>query len=149
MLQQYGRRTHHIGEGYDGSLALRVYQHLSARMLLLQSYYIGCGETLVHVASAVPEQHVPARHTVDVRAQIIVRSEDKLLVLRERVHYLLGVAARHHDVRKRLHGSRGVHIAHHLVVWVLLPVFPQVLRTAGVGERASRIEVRTDHGLIG
>ena len=130
MLQQHSSRTHHVGKRHHRSFTLRMHKHLSSRMLLLQSYYLLCREALMHVASAVPQQHVSSRHTVDIRAEVVVRTEDQLLVLREGVNDLLCVSARHHHIRQRLHRRRGVNIAHHLISRMLLLEFLQVFSLA-------------------
>ena len=102
----------------------------------------------MHMTATVPQQHVSSRHAVYIRAEVIVRAEDKLLVLREGVYNLLCVAACYNNIRKSLHGSRSVHIAYHLVSRVFLLVFLQVLRFARVSKRASCIKVWTEYNFF-
>ena len=100
------------------------------------------------MAAAVPEQHVATRHAVDIVAQIVVGTEDELLVLRQTVHHLLRVARSDHHVCERLHGSRSVHVAHHLVARVLRLELLQVLSLARVRKRAAGCEVGAEHLLL-
>ena len=106
-------------------------------------------ELLMHVAAAVPEQHLATGDAVDIVAQIVVGAEDNLLVLWEGVYHLLGIAAGHHTVGERLDGSRGVDIRHHLIARMLVLELLQVFCLATVGERAASREVGAYHCLFG
>ena len=66
--------------------------HHSLRMLLLELHDGFHGELLMNMAAAVPEKHLATGNAVDVIAEIIVGTEDNLLVLRERSHHLLRIA---------------------------------------------------------
>ena len=89
-------------------------------MLCLQFHDGLYRELLVYMATAVPQQHRAARHTVDVVAQVVVGTEDNLLVLRERCH---------HNIRESLDSRSGVDIAHHLIARMLLLILLQILGT--------------------
>ncbi len=69
-------------------------------------------------------------------------------VLWETVNHLLGITACHYTISQRLHCSRGVYIAHHLISRVLFLVLFQILSLAAVSKRATCIQVRTDHGFV-
>jgi len=148
ILQHHSRRSFHVGNGEHRTLTLQMCHHDGTGMLLLQLRYSLHGELLVNVASAVPQQHVASGHRVDVRPEVMVRTEYYLLILWERVYHLLRVAARNDHIGECLHRGCGVDIAHHLVAGVLLLEPLQVLRAAGVGKRASGIEVGREHFLL-
>ena len=65
----------------------------------------------MNMAGTVPQQHVPARYTVDVATQILIWTEDNGRVFGERLHNLTCVTARHHHIGERFSCSRGVHVA--------------------------------------
>ena len=119
------------------------------RMLGLELHDLRYREFLVHMATAIPKQHAAARHRVDVVAQVIVGAKDDLGVGGEAVDDLLGVARGHHTIGERLHGSRGVDIAHHLIAGMLGLESLQVGGLATVGQRAARGEVGAEHRLVG
>ena len=148
IMKHRGGGAFHVGNSQNGSLALQVRHHDGIGILLLQLHDRLHGEFLMHMTSTVPEQHTPARDTVDVVAKVVVGAKDDLLALGEAVDDLLGIAAGHHTIRQRLHCRRGVHIAHHLVTRMLLLVFLQVFSLAAVRQRTSGIEVGAQHGLV-
>ena len=148
ILQQHSRRAHHIGHGQHRAFALGMGQHQCPRMGLLEFQYLRHRETLVHMAAAVPEQHLPAGDRVDIRPQVLVGTEDELGVLREGVDNLLGVAAGHHHIGQRLDGRRGVHVADHLIAGMLVLELPQVFGAARVGQRTACVEVGAEHHLL-
>ena len=149
IFQQHGRRANHVGHLQHWPFTLRMSQHQCLWMLLLQLDNGIHRETLMHMTTTLPQQHIAARDGIDIRAQIIVRSENNFLILRERVHYLLRIATGYHHIGQCFHGRRGVHIAHHLVARMLLLVSLQILSLAAVSQRAACIQVRTEHQLVG
>ena len=147
-MQHRGGRTLHIGYGKHWCLALQVSHHNSLRMLLLQLNDGLYREFLVYMAATVPEQHVSACYAVDIVAEVVIRTKDNLRILWETVDYLLGIATGHHAIGQSLHGSGGIHIAYHLVAWVLFLILLQILSLAAVGKRAAGIQVRAEHNLV-
>ena len=148
ILQHHRRRALNVGQRQHVGSALQVRHHNSLRPLGLQPAYRPGREAPVHMASALPQQHPPARNSVYIVAQVAVGTEDYLLVLRQLAYYALRIAARYDDVRQRLHRRRGVHIAHHRVAHMLLLELPQLLGAARVGKRAARVKVGTQHRLV-
>jgi hypothetical protein len=108
--------------------------HHGLGMGLLEPHNLFYRELLVHMAAAVPQQHLPARHAIDVVSQVVVGPEDDFLVLGKAVNDLLGIARGHHTVGECLHGRRGVDIAHHFVARMLVLNF---LRSSARHESAS------------
>ena len=100
------------------------------------------------MATAIPQQHLPSRHLVDIVTKIIVRTKNQFGILRQLVHYFLSIAARHHHIRQCLYGCRRVHIRHYLITRMLILVFLQVLCPTRVGQRTAGIQVRTQYRLL-
>ena len=118
-------------------------------MLLLQLQYLLQRELFVHVAGTVPQHHVAAGDAVDVASQVLVRTEDDLLVLGKTLHYLPCVAAGNHHIGQSLGGGSGVDIAYHGVAGMLLDKLAEAIHGAAFCQRALRIEVGHQHHFVG
>lgn len=149
LLQQGGCRAHNVGNLEHRSLAFGVCQHQCVGILLLQFHNLFHRELFVHVACAVPQQHVAASDGVDIVAQIAVGAEDDFLVLRQTVHNLLGIGRCHHNVGHCLCGSRCVDIRYHGIAGVLCHKLRELFCRAAVGKRAACVEVGHEHFLFG
>ena len=67
-------------------------QHNGFGMFLLKFHYFIHRETLVNMTTTVPKQHITASHAIDITTQVIVRTEDYLLVLGQLIYNLLGIS---------------------------------------------------------
>ena len=130
-----------VGNEAYGLWALRVNEHMSVGVLLLELHNLLNREFLVHLAVAVPHHHVAACDAVDVVAQVAVGTEDELLILGEAVDNLLGVAAGHYHIGESLDGSTGISVADNSVSWVLLDERLKLIGRTTVAQRAARVEV--------
>ena len=126
-----------------------MYQHVGIRILLLQFENLHHGELFVNVASTVPKHHFASGDGVDVVAQVPVRAEDNLFVLREAFYNLLGVGGCHHHIGHGLDGCRGIDIRDDRVVGMFLHELGEVIGRTTVGQRTSGIEVGHQHFLVG
>ena len=66
MLQQHGRRPHHISHLQHRTLTLRMSQHQGSRMLLPKLHDGLHREALMHMTSTLPQQHLAACHSIDI-----------------------------------------------------------------------------------
>ena len=66
IVQDDSRRTHHVGHRQHRSLTLGVSQYDGLGMFFFQLADSLHREALVHMAAAVPEQHVAPRHRIDI-----------------------------------------------------------------------------------
>ena len=100
---------------------------------------------IVHCAHAVPQHHIAAGHAIDVATQVAVGGEDDLLILGQRTHQLLGIAACADQVAQGLDLGRTVHIADHHVVGMLRLESRKFICLATLGQRARRFHVGQQH----
>ena len=86
------------------------------------------------MTTAIPQQHASTRNRIDIRAQVMVRTKNKLRILRERIDNLFGIATRHHHIGERLYGSSGIHITDHLVTRMFVLEFFKILSLTRVSQ---------------
>ena len=100
----------------------------------------------VHVATSLPKRHGTPRLLDDPRPEILVGNKEDIAVCRHALHDLHGIAARAYDVRQRLHPGRAVDVSDDVVILVrmLAQVSRQLVRRAGIAERATGIQVGYD-----
>ena len=115
----------------------------------LELEQLGLAERLVHDAHARPQQHVAAHLAVDIAAEMLVGTEDDLLVLRDLAQDLLGRRAGDDDVAERLHLDRAVDVGQRDMVGMLRAEGCELLGRAAVLEAAAGVHVGQDHSLVG
>ena len=71
IFQQHRRRSYNIRTGQYRTLALGMCQHHGIRMLLLQPGNLAYRETLVHMASTVPQQQPQKQHPIRENALML------------------------------------------------------------------------------
>ena len=107
-------------------------QNLCLGMLSLDGQYLFERELSVNMTASVPEQHVATSHSIDISSKVLVGTENKFLVCRERVNDKFCVAGSHYHIRQSLHVSRSVDVAHNLISRVLCLESSKVLCLAAV-----------------
>ena len=138
-------RTDKVGHLEQCRVALGVGNDRRVVIFGLQSQHRLGLHGVVHGAHTVPQQHLAAGHLVDIAAQVAVGREDNLLLLGQRAHQLLGVAAGAYKVAEGLDFSRAVDVAYHHVVGVLGLELGKVVGLAALGQRAAGFHVGQQH----
>ena len=103
----------------------------------------------VDVALAHPDPQLSARDLLEPEAEVHVRKEEDLGVVRNRLDDTLGVPRRAAVVALRLHLGRRVHVGDDHRSRVLLLPGTELIRGDRRGERAAGVEVGDEHGLVG
>ncbi len=124
-------------------------QHKGVGVLALQLHEFLQRELLVHMAGAIPQQHLPSGHRIYIISEIPVRSEYYFLVGGKRLHYFAGVRRCHHHIGERFHRRRCVDVAYHRVPRMSLDESLELIGRTRVGQRASGIDVGHQHRLVG
>ncbi|MNS88892.1 hypothetical protein D3C72_1228840 [compost metagenome] len=149
-LDQLRGRADHIGLRHHVFRRFRVHQDLGVGEFAAQQVQLDALELVVHQARALPQQHVGAGLLLDIAAQVLVGCPQDLLALRMQVlDDLQADAGGHHPVRARLHGGAGVGVDHHGAVRVRIAEGGELIGRATQVERAGRVQVRHQHGLLG
>ncbi len=148
ILEQCGRRSHLVGNHEQRFPALRMSQHHRLRILLFQFHDLLHRKFLVDMTCAVPQKHLPPGHRIYIIAEIPVRTENNLLILRKRLHDLSGVRRSHQHVAQSLHLRRSIDIAHHRMAGMLTDETTEITGRATVGKRTSGTLVRQQHRLV-
>ena len=84
------------------------------------------------MARSIPEQHFPAGNGIDVRTEIIIRTEDNLGVLRKLIHYLLGIGRGNNYIREGFDVRARIHITYHNMIRMLRFESRQIFRFAAI-----------------
>ena len=77
VVEHRGRRSLHVGSGQHGRLTLQMGHDDSLGMLLLEFDDLRHTKALMDVTATIPQQHVSARHGVDIASEVVVWSEDE------------------------------------------------------------------------
>ena len=149
ILQKSRSTAYLVGKFHHRALALWMYQYLGIRILLLQFQYLLHREFLMHMTCTVPKEHVPARYTIYISTQVAVGAEDDGSVLRERLHYLAGIAAGHHYVGNGLGGSRGVYITYNGMTRMLCHELCKLVGRATLRQGAGSLQIGNKDFLVG
>jgi hypothetical protein len=138
-----------VGMVNDVGRAFGMGQHWNPRMLRLQFEELGLRKGLVHDTDTRPEQHVATHLAVEVSAQMLVRSEDDFLVLRELVQDRFGRRAGDDYVAQRLNRRRAVYVRKCDMVRMGFPERPELFGRARIFEAAPCVHVGQDDNLLG
>ena len=114
----------------------------------LELQKLGLAESLVDDADARPQQHLAAELAREIAAEVAIRTEDDLLVLRDLVEDDRGRRTGDDDVAERLHRRRAVDVGQRDMVRMRRAERRELVGRAAVLEAAAGIHVGQDHGLL-
>ena len=140
--------TNDIGMLQDSGFALRMSKDFSIRVLLLELEQCFFGEASVHMASAIPQLHLSARHAVDIAAKVLVWTKENGLIFRQLLHDLQGVATGHYHIGECLYSSTGIDIRHDHVSGVLCLPCCQICCLTTICQRATCLWSWDKHFLV-
>ena len=149
VIQQFLCRSDDVGQCQHHIFAFGVCQHFGVRVCLFQLNQAFHRKLLVHMACAVPQQHIAAGGFVDVTAEVAVGTEDEFGVFGELFHNFLCVARCYHHVGQCFDGSGGVDIRDDGVVGMCADKRSELVGIATIGQRTSGVDVGHQHFFVG
>ena len=54
----------------------------------------------MHMACAMPKDHITSRNRIDIRTEVIIRTKNNLGILRQLIDYMLGIRRRDDYIRQ-------------------------------------------------
>ena len=102
----------------------------------------------MHMASAIPKQHLASGNAVYVITQVPVRTENDLRVFRKTFDDLARIGRSHHYIRHGLYSSSRIYIRNNYMTGMLLYKFCKIGSRTAICQRATGIQVGNQHFLV-
>ncbi len=104
-------------------------------------------------ARAVPEDHLAARHFLQILAEMTIRHEEDLVIGRHAANDRLGVAGGDDPVGQGFDGGGAVDVGDGLETPAIdaehFLIARQLVGGAAVGQAATGLQIRQQHALVG
>ena len=101
------------------------------------------------MAGTIPQQHAPSRNRIDIISQILIRTENNLLIFRKTLYDLFCIGRRYHHVGQCFYCRTGIYVRNNRMAGMLFDKTCKLIVGTTIRQRTTGIQVGNQHFLVG